>query len=131
MFQYYLFNMNQYSKSSKQYIQFNICQYFSILHANSIFFNIHRYCRWIPGGSLSFGIKFGLERAAPPHLGAIHGRRLSKPSPPMRLAGLNPHRREATRSRRALGQGPQALTPPRRGPSTPADSEECQWTTIG
>ena len=51
---------------------------------------------------------FRLERAAPPHSGAIHGRRLSKPSesPPMPLAGLNPHRREATRSGRALGQGP-------------------------
>ena len=48
----------------------------------------------------------GLERAAPPHFGAVHDRRLSKPSPPMRLAGLNPHRREATRSGSALGQGP-------------------------
>ena len=57
-------------------------------------------------------------------LGASQARRLGKLSPPMRLAGLNPHRREATRSGRALGQGPWALTHPRRGPSTPADSEE-------
>ena len=53
---------------------------------------------------------YGLELAASPHLtmilGAFHARRLSKPSPPMRLAGLNPRRREATRSGRTLGQGP-------------------------
>ena len=56
--------------------------------------------------------------------GASQARWLGKPSPPMRLAGLNPHHSEATRSGRALGQGPWALTHPRRGPSTPADSEE-------
>ena len=53
-------------------------------------------------------LQVGLERAAPLHLDANHDRRLSKPSPPMRRAGagLNPHRREVTRSGRALGQGP-------------------------
>ena len=39
-------------------------------------------------------------------LGAFQVRRLSKPLPPMRLAGLNPHRREASR-----GQGLKALRP--------------------
>ena len=52
---------------------------------------------------------------------------IHKPLPPMRFAGLNLHRREATRSGRALSQGPWALTPPRygprMGPSTPADSD--------
>ena len=40
------------------------------------------------------------------NLGAFQARRLSKPSPPMRLAGLDPHRREATRPGTALVQGP-------------------------
>ena len=56
--------------------------------------------------SYSLRLKLRLERAAPPHSCAIHDRLLSKPSPPMRLAGLNPHHREATRSGGALGQGP-------------------------
>ena len=37
--------------------------------------------------------------------GASQARWLGKPSPPMRLTGSIPHRREATRSGRALGQG--------------------------
>ena len=42
--------------------------------------------------------------------GAIQARLLGKPSPPLRLAGSNPHRSEATRSRRALCQGPRSHT---------------------
>ena len=48
--------------------------------------------------------------------GASQARRLGKPSLSMRLAGSKPHRREATRSGRALGQGPWALTHTSRGP---------------
>ena len=68
----------------------------------------HDFIKQLYTVSFSLYALKGLERAAPPHLGTIHDRRLtvSKPSPPMRLAGLNPHRREATRSGRALGEGP-------------------------
>ena len=64
------------------------------------------------------------------NLGAFQARQQSNLLLQMRLAGLNSYCSEATRSGRALGQGPSAsVTHPRKGPITPADSEE--WTTIG